>query len=164
LIYLAEDAVLQRLALAADKVHELYLHSQVMKAVASGQIDELLPLGMNAAQAAAQPLRAAGKACIITKEIDTDARKQGLAIFLFNGVAVTLPDSSISMRSEIVRFASLGSDMALMRSGDLYIREIACLHGLSQAPRHEGVLRAVFDKEEELAMDAIEQIQQSASP
>ncbi len=164
LIYLAEDAILQRLALVADKVHELYLHSQVMKAVASGQIDGLLPLGMNAAQAAAQPLRAVGKACIINEAIDTDARKQGLAIFLFNGVAVTLPDTAVSGQSEIVQFARSGSDMALMRSDDLYLREIACLHGLSQSPRHEGLLRTVFDKEEELAMDAIEQIQQSASP
>ncbi len=163
LIYLAEDAPLIQLASVASEFQELHLHSRVMKAVASGEIDELLPLGTNAAQAAAQPLRAAGKACLIAGEVDTDVKKQGLAVFLFNGVHINQSVAPSSGESEIVRFARSGSDMALMRSADPYIREIACLHGLSQGPRHEELLRTVFDEEEELAMDAIEQIQQSGS-
>jgi hypothetical protein len=164
LIYLAEDASLLRLASVVDEFPELHLHFQVMKAVGSGEIDELLALGTDAAQAAAQPLRAAGRGCSIAKEVDTDVKKQGLAIFLFNGVPVTQPDGSSPVQSEILRFAASGSDTALMQSANPYIREIACLHGLSPTARHAEMFRVVFDEDEVLAMDAIEQIQRSASP
>lgn len=164
LIYLADDASLLQLASVAGKVSELHLHSQVMKAVATGEIDELLSLGTNAAQAAAQPLLAAGKGCSIAKEIDTNEKQPGLAVFLFNGVPVTPRDRFPPVQSEMLRFAASGSDTALMRSADPYIREIACLHGLSQTARHAEMLRAVFDEDEDLAMDAVEQLQQSASP
>jgi hypothetical protein len=164
LIYLAEDATLGRLATSSSEFTELYLHSQVMKAVASGEIDELLSLGTNAAQAAAQPLLAAGKVCSIAKVAINEIEEQGLAIFRFNGVPVRQREDAQPLPSEILRFATSGSDMSLMRSPDPFIREIACLHGLSQGPRHEQTLRAVFDEDEELAMDAIDQFQQSTSP
>jgi hypothetical protein len=51
-----------------------------------------------------------------------------------------------------------------MRSKDPFIRELACLHGLAPQPRHPEVLESPFDEDEELAMDAIDQLQQSASP
>jgi len=164
LIYLAEDGSLLPLASAAGEFPELHLHCQVMKAVGTGEIDELLPLGNNAAQAAAQPLFAAGKRCSIAKDVDTEVMKQGLAIFLFNGVPVTQPESSSHVHSEMLRFAASGSDAALMRSADPYIREVACLHGLTPTPRHPETLATVFDEDEDLAMDAVEQLQQSASP
>ncbi len=164
LVYLADDPTLLELASAAAEVQELFLDSQVMKAVATGMIDDLLPLGSNAAQAAAQPLLAAGKRCLTTRAVDTDEREQALAVFFFNGVHLALPSGSPPAQSEILRFATSGSDMALMRSADPYIREIACLHGLSLSPRHPELLRTAFDEDEELFTDAIEQIQQSASP
>jgi hypothetical protein len=164
LIYLAEDAALGRSASAASEIPELYLHSQVMKAVASGEIGELLALGTNAAQAAAQPLLAAGTVCSVAQEVDTMEKEQGLAIFYFNGVPVTRRQGSPTAPSEILQFAALGSDRALMRSSDAFVKEIACLHGLSNGPRHQQLLRTVFDEDEDLALDAIDQAQQSASP
>ncbi|MBZ5527758.1 MAG: RNA-directed DNA polymerase [Acidobacteriia bacterium] len=163
LIYIAEEAALQRLASDAGQIKELHFQSQVMKAVASGEIDDLLSLGTNAAQAAAQPLHASGKTCILANGVHANIKEQGLAIFLFNGVPIKQLGVSSRVQSEIVRFAKSGSDMALMRSADPYIREIACLHGMGPRPRHEELLQTVFDEDEELAMDAIEQIQQSAS-
>jgi hypothetical protein len=164
LVYLAEDTTLGDLASVSGEFEELHLHYHVMKAVASGEIDDLLSLGTNAAQAAAQPLLAAGKVCSLAKAVNNEVKEQGLAIFHFNGVPVRQPVDSPPIRSEILRFATSGSDLPLMRSADPYIREIACLHGVSQNPRHEHLLRAVFDEDEELAMDAIEQVQQSTSP
>jgi hypothetical protein len=164
LIYLAEDATLLDLASAAGAIQELHLDSQVMKAVATGMIDDLLPLGTNAAQAAAQALLAAGKVCSISKNVDAEVKVQALATFLFNGVRLALSDTSSIAQSELVRFATSGSDMNLMRSADPYIREIACLHGLSREPRHAELLRKAFDEDEELFVDAVEQLQQSASP
>lgn len=49
----------------------------------------------------------------------------------------------------------------MMKSSDPFIREIACLHGLSEKPRHTGLLETVFDVDEDLALDAISQLQQS---
>ena len=51
----------------------------------------------------------------------------------------------------------------LMRSPDKFIREIACLHGLSEQPQHPSMLESVFDEDEELAVDAVEQLQESIS-
>jgi hypothetical protein len=163
LVYLAEDDSLLRHAPLTFQVPELHLYAQVMKAVASGEISEVMPLGSNAAQAAAQPMLAAGKNSVATTEIDTQAKQQGLATFLLNGMQVKHPTGTVSTSSEILRFAASGSDAGLMRSADPFVREIACLHGLSSGPRHAETLRAVYDEDEELSLDAIEQIQQSAS-
>jgi hypothetical protein len=163
LMYLSRDDSLLRLAPLVFQVEELHLHFQVMKAVATGEVDDLLHLGTNAAQAAAQPILAAGKNLIATKVIDTAEKQQSLAIFFFNGVRMKQPHVALPAESEILRFAISGSDEGLMRSADPYIREVACLHGLSHGPRHAETLQAVFDEDEELALDAIEQIQQSAS-
>ena len=42
-----------------------------------------------------------------------------------------------------------------------FLRELACLHGLAD-PRHPATLESVFDKDEHLAIDAVEQLQDSA--
>jgi hypothetical protein len=164
LIYLADDASLLELASATEGIPELHLHSRVMKAVATGRIDEILSLGTNAAQAAAQPLVVAKRGCSVSTQIDSDVKHQGLAIFLFNGVPVALPANVSLKQSVLLRFASSGADMDLMRTGDPYIRELACLHGLEGGPRHADMLTSAFDEDEELAMDAVEQLQESASP
>ena len=65
--------------------------------------------------------------------------------------------------SELMRFAAVGADAALMKSGQPFMRETVCLHGLSKQPCHPDMLETVFDEDETLAMDAIEQPQQSMS-
>jgi hypothetical protein len=163
LIYLAADANLLQLASAADGLPELYQEARIMEAVASGRIDRLLPLGTNAAQATAQPLAATGRRCHVGIEMQPNTVEDlALAVFLFNGVPVDWPERLSRPQSEIGRFAALGSDMELMRSNDPYVREIACLHGLRQGPRHAELLRAAFDRDEQLVLDAIDQFQRSA--
>ena len=49
-------------------------------------------------------------------------------------------------------------------SGNTFIREIACLHGIARSPRHPDMLESVFDEDEDLAIDAVDQLQQSLSP
>ncbi len=50
-----------------------------------------------------------------------------------------------------------------MKSADPFIREIACLHGLADHPRHPKLVEAVNDEDEDLALDAINQLQQPFS-
>lgn len=165
LIYLATDDTLASLSSVAGELPELYFHAKVMAAVATGNIDQVLSLGTNAAQAAAQPLRAVGRRAITTLLELPEAEEQTLAVFLLNGVPVDRPNPMPEGESELLRFATSGVvDLSLMKSSDPFMREIACLHGLSQQPRHPALLETAFDEDEGLAMDAIDQLQQSLSP
>lgn len=163
LIYLATDDTLAFLSPAACELPELHFHAKVMEAVASGNIDKLLPLGTNAAQAAAQPLKAADKRVTTNLRDHNEAMEQALAIFHLNGVPIDA-EASVRDKSELTRFARSGADPILMKSNDPFIRELACLHGLAEEPLHPEFLDKVFDEDEELAWDAIDQLQLSLSP
>jgi hypothetical protein len=164
LIYLAADDPLLRLSELARELPELRFHAEVMRAVADGNVDQVLRMGTNAAQAAAQPLRAAGKGATTTTTNWSPVTEQSLAVFRLNGVAVELPNQGFAGDSELLRFATSGTDVELMKSGNPFIREIACLHGISAAVRHPSMLDLAFDEDEITAMDAVEQLQQSLSP
>lgn len=161
LAYLSEPGSLKRFADSMRRYPELQFHSGVLNAIASNDLDELLPMGTNAAQAAAQPLRAANVRCKISKALASDAAHQSLAVFILNGVQVDRPAAGAS-DPELLRFAADGADSDMMKSSDAFLRELACLHGLTQ-PRHSGTLESVFDEDERLAIDAVEQLQDSTS-
>lgn len=162
MIYLATDETLAFLSPIASELPELNFHAVVMDAVAKGNIDRLLSLGTNAAQAAAQPMRAANKHATTTLLQFSEAEEQALAVFLLNGVTVKRDEKKPVLSSELMSFATSGAAIELMKSNKPFMREIACLHGLGQ-PRHSEILETAFDKDESLAMDAIEQLQQSTS-
>lgn len=164
LAYLAAEDTLASLCPLAEDLPELHFHCMVMEAIASGNIDRLLTLGSNAAQAAAQPLRAAGKRVATTLLKFSEAEEQALAVFLLNGVTVDRPDQAQAGQSDLMRFATEGANSTLMKNADPFMRELSCLHGLTEQPRHPELLETAFDEDEDLAMDAIDQLQQSLSP
>lgn len=161
LIYLATDETLATLATIAGEVQELFFHAQVMRAVSTGNIDAILQMGTNAAQAAAQPLRARGK--VATTELSelSIVEEQSLAVFYLNGVHVEHKAFLNRTTSELMQFSMNGSDISLMKSSDPFIREMACLHGLCEKPKHPDMLDIVFDEDEELSLDAIDHLQDS---
>jgi len=118
-------------------------------------------MGTNAAQAAAQPLRAAGKACFFGKDKLSEIEEQALAVFLLNGVSVTRNEND--EQSEVMRFAKIGADLDLMKSEEPFIRNLACLHGISDEPRHIELLETAYDEGELITLDAVEQLRQSNS-
>jgi hypothetical protein len=71
-----------------------------------------------------------------------------------NGVAVEQPLDGTTDWS-LLRFACDGPDAALMRSTDPFLREVACLHGVTGSPRHPVMLETAFDEDEELTLDAL---------
>lgn len=164
LIYLAGEDTLGSLSAEAASIPELHYHTVVMAAVARANIDDVLSLGTNAAQAAAQPLRISEKAVALTRQDLGEPEQQALAIFLLNGVRVTGLAPTQVAGSELMRFAAAGADRELMKSADPFLRELACLHGLAPQPRHSALMDEVFDADEELAFDAVDQLQQSVSP
>jgi hypothetical protein len=162
MIYLATDETLALLSKMANELPELHFHATVMNAVANGNIDQLLSFGTNAAQAAAQPMKAANKQATTTLLKLSEAEEQALAVFFLNGVTVKRNEKTPKLSLELMTFATSGADSGLMKSNQSFMREIACLHGIGQ-PRHADILETVFDEDELLAMDAIEQLQQSTS-
>jgi hypothetical protein len=163
LVYLSTDETLTDLANVAREIPELHFHSHVMLAVATGNVDGVLSMGTNAAQATAQPLRAAGRTGN-TSRIDPSAVDgQSLAVLIVNGVEVTRPDTARPVETSLMEFAQTGASISLMKQAEPFVREMACLHGITDAARHPEILESVFDRDEELAMDAIDQLQQYVS-
>lgn len=140
----------------------LMLQSEVVKAIASRDVNKVIEMGGNAAQAVAQPLSVEGNSVRITKRELSVAEMQSVAIFKFNGIQVDVPAGSAA-DSELVRFAENGADIFLMKSKDAYISSLACLHGLASEPRHAEMLDSPFDPEEEVAHDTIDFIVNSMS-
>lgn len=50
-----------------------------------------------------------------------------------------------------------------MKSSDLSGRDSAYLHGVSDYPRYADILESVFDEDEQLALDTVDQPGQSLS-
>ena len=144
LAYLATDEVLAKSASLASEVPDLYLHAAVMAGVSSGQVDQVLGLGGNAAQAIAQPMKAGGKRARMTLSDLRDAEYQSLAVLRLNGVKWTGMSEDDVNGSELLALSEVGGTINLMKSRDSFIREIACLHGISVSPETSGHARKCF--------------------
>lgn len=164
LVYLAREDTLSILSERLLVVPELHLHGRVMQAVATGNVDALLPLGVNAAQAAAQALAANDEVATVTLATLSEVERQSLAILIMNGVQIQGQPYELAAESELMRVARNGCDRELMKSQDPFLRELACLHGLAHEPRHAEMFRTAFDQDDDLVMDAIDQLQEYPSP
>lgn len=164
LIYLGTDDTLSSIYPMAKELEELQFHAEVMKTVATANIDGIISFGTNAAQAAAQPIKAGGRSVSLNMSKMSPVQEQSLAVFLLNGVVVKKDCLTLQTNSKLLHFAKKGVDIELMKCSDPFLQELACLHGLSNKPYHPEILDTVFDKDEELAIDAIDQLQQSFSP
>lgn len=164
LICLAQKQILLECAEKLLEIQELHLHGKVMQSVASANVDQLLHLGGNAAQAAAQALSANDDVAYVTPKNFSPAEIQSLAILAMNGVQIRSSHGELNGDSELMRLALKGCDPELMKSDDAFLRELACLHGMAKTPRHESMFQTAFDQDDVLVMDAIDQLQEYVSP
>ena len=158
LIYLGSDEFLTSCYPQALAYSEIHVQGRVIEAITTRQIDNLLPMGFNVAQAAAQPLVAIGGSVRLVSKSLSEAEMQALAVLYLNGVEISRAEGSSSTDSELIRFAKQGSDLQLMKNSDPFLREMACLHGLAKSPRHHQMLYTAFDEDEDIAVDAIDQL------
>lgn len=150
LLYLAKPDDLPRIAERLRKFPELFMLSETLHAVGTGDLTKLLPMGSNASQSAAQALKLTGAKISCRCEAWGVAERQSLAVLRANGITVPGP-----VDDELNQFASWCKDpRELMQSKDLFIRELASLHGVSTGARHRAILETAFDPGEELAFDA----------
>ncbi|RZK42538.1 MAG: RNA-directed DNA polymerase [Pedobacter sp.] len=153
ILYLSSDEQIQKLAISIDGVEEFRFYQALIESMLSGNIDTVLNLGADVAQAAAQIFKAINKEVYFEDKNVSDLRSHGIAIFLLNGVSIKSFQEPIS---ELQKLASKGADLELMNSESPFIREIACLHGIQEAPRHSKTLESVFDEDEDFVFDALD--------
>jgi len=149
LLYLEKKENLLSLSEQLMHYSELYLLAEVIAAVASRDVTKILSLGSNAAQSAAQIL----KLELATVECNVKnwgaVELQGLAVLRAHGIIIDAPNID-----ELNNFILCkGHDKDLMRTKDPFIQELSCLHGSQGEPRHSGILKTAFSRNEELAFD-----------
>lgn len=159
LLYLSSREHLDRLGEVLINRSDLYLIAKIMEAVASRDFTDVLSMGVNATHSAAQLVRAEGNKPV---RIDNDINlcpvvEQSLAVLVINGVQHNYG----AINTELMQLAEANSMKDLMKSKNCFVREFACLHGLSE-PRHQSILDSSFDRDEELAMDVLNQLQRSS--
>lgn len=158
LVYLAAPDKLVELGRLLEPIPELRFHSEILKSIGTLDVSRLLSFGSNAVQSAAQAIRTFDRPVRAAPAQWTAVERQGMAILDLNGVKVAAESNNPIQDDELNRFARWDNGATdLMRSSDPFIRELACLHGCAPDRRHDSLLDSAFDREEELAFDAITQ-------
>jgi hypothetical protein len=162
--FLSTPDVLSSVSSALVDYPELFLQSSVLNTVQSRNVSSLLKLGTNAVQAAAQILRIQKSPVTCSLPSFTEVELQGLAILRLNGIEINFTEDVFEKTiSDVLNQFALGNNrLELMRSGDLFIKEISCLRGIDESFRHELLLDTAFDRDEKLIFDVISQLHQSS--
>ncbi|WP_204104076.1 MULTISPECIES: RNA-directed DNA polymerase [Spirulina sp. CCY15215] len=164
LSYLATSDTLAILSPALSNYPELLLESRVMRTLYSQDISSLIKLGANAVQAAAQILRIQGNPVTCSLDSFGEVELQGLAILRLNGIEIKFSDNrdNHTKLDPLNQFALDINSAELMRSNDLFIKEIACIRGVDKRLKHTDILDSAFDRDEPLSFDIIDQLQASS--
>lgn len=150
LFYLLDEDELLSISERIEGIEELKMHYEMLLSFSSGDVSKIIAMGSNVSQSAAQILKIYGKKVKIdiNNEIDAVSR-QGLAIFRANQIEIEGPDDD-----ELNIFFKQGClNNELLLSKNNFIKEIASLHGVSDKPRHEDLIKIALDKNEELFFD-----------
>lgn len=158
LLYLLGRDDLSSLSGKLERDPELFLLAKTMDAVASLDMSDVVRMGGNATHIAAQLIRVECRNITLDETLpQSPLIEQSLAIIEFNGISHNFKKSE----SELRLLAKAERMSSLMNSEKLFIKEFACLHGVSPA-RHEQILDSSFDRDEELALDVLNQLQNSS--
>jgi hypothetical protein len=161
LLVLSDDELLKNLISKLEDYPELKLITSTMSALISKDLTETIGMGVNATQAAVQLLKTT------TNEIYFDSEKlklfnedlvgQSLAVLSLNNIKFP----TINIYSELQELAAGPVEIKLMNSQVGFVNELACLHGLGES-LNKDLMNSVFDRDEDLALDIINLIQQSS--
>lgn len=159
LAYLSDEPVLESFADASSGVEELVMQREVIKATVTGDLSHILGMGVNAVQAAVQPLTVGERHVFLSADELTSVELQGAAVAALNGVFLSgeqgnVSDMGILDLSRGVRIKEL------KRSSYAFISEVAYLAGSEGG--HADLLSTAFDEDERLTFDAVERFEESA--
>ncbi|QTH63337.1 RNA-directed DNA polymerase [Psychrosphaera ytuae] len=157
----ADDNLLLELAKKLQKFPELQLITATMKAISTKDVTEIIAMGVNATQAVSQILRAKDEEVTFNidkiRALDNKLIEQCLAILTLN--EIRFPNYDVD--SEIITLAKGPVNIDIMNSSDLFIKEVASLHGVGDS-LNSYLMNTAFDRDEDFALDIINQLQQSS--
>lgn len=158
LLYLASGDRLSELSGRLSAFSELELITETMHAVATRNLSKIVLMGSNATHIASQLIKVEGSKVDLDNElVESPVLNQSLAVLELNGLA----HNFVSAKDDLRKLALAEDVKELMFSNNGFIREFSCLHGISSS-RHEGMLETSFDRDEELALDVLSQLQNSS--
>lgn len=154
LIYLLSDTELLLIAIQLQQYPELQAFVSMIRAVVTRDVTEVISMGCNVTQSAAQLLRVSDLPVTISefklKDDNSDVIEQSLAVLSLNGISYTFSKSLSDLRC----FSTATNMQELMSSENSFIQEVACLHGISE-PRHSEMLNSAFDNDEPIVYDIL---------
>lgn len=158
LLYLSSRSDLLKLSSRFSEISELILLEKTMRAVATLNLSDVVRMGANAAHMASQLIRVDQREVVVDANIpQTLIVEQSLAVIELNGIKHNIKQ----LQSELSSLAQADNMLISMKSKNGFVKEFACLHGLAPA-RHEETLETSFDMDEELALDLLNQLQNSS--
>ncbi len=165
LAYIGNPDYLESFSSSLSDISPLHVHAEVFKSLATGDVTLLSRYGANAAQAAAQPLKALfGKSgCVLNAEVLDSASTHALAILTLNGIDVRHTSTPSPEAETLYNFATVRNNAKLLTCDDGFIRELACLRGPTQTLQQSELLDTAFDIGDDLPFDMTVMLDQSGS-
>ncbi|MBU2885168.1 RNA-directed DNA polymerase [Gilvimarinus agarilyticus] len=158
LLYLTSKENMASLYPKLEARPDLYLLAKTMEAVCTRNLSDIARMGVNATHAAAQLLRVENGVVVIDKNgPNSNVLHQSLAVLELNGI----DHEFVSDESELRSLAQGENIAELMRSSNGFVRDLACLHGILPS-RHQETVDSSFDRDEDLALDVLNQLQNSS--
>lgn len=158
LIYLLSQEGLSKMASDIEPFPDLYLTFRTAEALSTRNFSFLVQMGVNATHIACQLLRQESDQITIESSVlNSPIVDQALAVIELNGINHNFS----AEKSELRSLAVAENIKALMTSSDGFIREFACLHGITFS-RHSSILDTGFARDEALALDVLSQLQRSS--
>jgi hypothetical protein len=137
---------------------DLMLVAKVIDAVATRDMTNVVIMGSNATHIAAQLIRSDCRNILIDDALPRSPFVDlSIAIIEFNGIR----HNFIKEKVEIRLLANGENIPMLMNSQSQFIKEFSCLHG-TYPSSYEQILDSSFDRDEELALDVLNQLQNSS--
>jgi len=157
--YLANPEDLPNIANSIAGILEMAMTSTVYEAIATGDVTNLMAYGPNAAQAAAQPLRAIGEV-VQCGDIDWTKEEilQAYGVIRLNGLR--FERTTLDPLHPMVRFCDWNKGSStLYQSANEYFRELGCIHGVAEPDLNSWAVETAFDRDDDMVFDMQEVMQ-----
>jgi len=164
LLYLLNKEELNVLLSKTIKYPELYLLNAIAKSLISRDVTQIIQMGLNTTQAAAQLLVADGNEVTfdILKLEDSDPSVVEQSLSILGLYKMNFPNTEFGGNFIKLLSGDENDITEMMSSKNDFIKEFACLHGISH-PDHLKVLQSGFDEDEDIVLDLLDQIQPSST-
>lgn len=149
-LYLSSEEFLKEVSARLTDWPELRVHRALANAIVTKICDEIIDLGSNVAQSAAQLFKSMQETAFFRHEVVEPHQQLGVNTFILNGVAVDLAEIEVDGLFDIL----IGPiTVEMLKTRDVFLGELASLHGLGAA-RAPLIMNDAFDLSSEVRFDA----------